>query len=339
MNPERILSHGEKLIESLFEKGAISKEKKGELEKELPWSCGPKSPSLPIQAVLIIGAWISAFLFLACLATLGVLDPSKAASCIILGFVLVMGAITWVRSRDETEPFKTLDLFAEQFSVVCILAGKLCIFLGFLNLMGWKSVSDPLVPFTALIIAGITYPFFNVNLERFLSSFAAFNLCAFWCHHEFPPGIPILAALLLALGWKISVDQTLERAGRPLLMASVLVLSLLCLVSQVESHSMKQEFDMASTLLCLVLLLAFQWNWWMVYSQSKKGQRALIFICFSFIALFFLWVPGGILLPYSLVVYYFMMRVDLATKSYYLMGAGVILLALRIGVELWRGRA
>jgi uncharacterized membrane protein len=211
----------------------------------------------------------------------------------------------------------------------------------------------------ALFLAVSTYPFFGVPLERFLSMWGALSLCGWHFQNHLPLGIPIFTVILLLVISLVCTKEAFDRQGRPLVLASIMVVGSICLWSQIQSHGNQPFAHLPYYTLSVIFLGVFLAAWIPLVRKYQESRKALNFFCASFIALVFLGVPGllfavlliflgtyqrdllllipgGILLPYSLSAYYYLMKVDLATKSYYLMGAGVFLLIVRKGFELWK---
>jgi len=348
-NPESPLE----LLDALETETNISRQRKEDLEKLIPWSLKYEEATLPIQILLIAGAWVSAIMFLAFLAALGLFNSSNSTVLIFLGLVLTIGAIGLDRVGGLKKEFQPSQLFLQQFSVVCILAGKICILIGILSILKWRAVSDPSFPLFTLLIALLTYPFFKVPLERFLSMGAALSVVAVWVQNELPIALPFYTIILLVLSGLVYTQEKLYREGRPFLFSSILTICWICGFNQVQLSAKSNLIQFPYYALILVFLLAFAVVWIpALREEDAPGNRALSFfggayfllsfigvpgILFALLLIFYgtrqadnlLLLPGLFLLPYSLGAYYYLLQVDLATKSYLLMGSGVLLLVLR----------
>jgi len=323
-----------------------------------------KTPiSLYIKSLLNIGAFFSAlFLIAFILSLLGSfrLIGENALSLMIWGTIFI-GTAFFIYKNNHQEENSFSYLFNIQLSLIFMVAGKILFIFGFLMLfgrnlhlnfinLGWT------LSFVILLLT-LTYPFYKIFIDRFLSIFALLVSIIFNLYHEhhvdlinlffvaqiiamifflmnnrLKDVLPIAYALVCSLCWMtlfMVIDKTpLTPSLQGLLNPNMVHISMINIglsfglivsILSIANISKKLELEPLIIVIMGVIALGF---------LSATGILLALILLVLGRAKYdkFLYILGGLFLGIFLFFYYYSLSLTLAYKSAILVGSGILLL-------------
>jgi|WetSurMetagenome_2_1015567.scaffolds.fasta_scaffold07101_5 hypothetical protein len=315
-----------------------------------------------IKSLMNIGAFLSAFfLMLFVFSILGIyhLIGEHALNLLILGTIFIGGAL-FVPFYNRNVEDSFAYLFNRQLSLIFMVTGKSLFCFGVISLfnhshrfvfldVGW------ILSFTILLLTLLTYSFYSVFIERFLSVFALLYVMTFSFYHENPLfvslffGFQLFAFIFLLIKRNISSLMIpiiyalagslsgimLSIAGNPLtpvlrdLITHIsyiplinISLSLGLIASIIHLGSVQKRVELEPLIIASVGAIALGF-------LSATGILLALILLVLGRAKFdkLLYLMGGIFLGVFLFFYYYNLSFTLMYKSSILVGSGVLLLA------------
>ncbi len=320
--------------------------------------------SLYVKVLMNVGAFFSAFfLMLFVFSILGTfrLIGENAPSLMIWGIILMSGAfLLHIKKQINDDSFACL--FDRQLSLIFMMVGKLLFIFGFFTIfdrshhlnmvnLGW------ILSFIILLLTLLTYPLYQIFIERFLSVFTllvsvSFNLyygqhfvlmnlffviqmiamLFFLTNNRLKDVLPIAYALVCALCWmtlfwvmeKTPLTPSLHGLLRPDMIYISMInigLSLGLIVSILYVASISKKLELESLIIAIIgaIVLGF---------LSATGILLALMLLILGRAKYdrFLYIVGGLFLGVFLFFYYYSLSLTLAYKSAILVGSGILLL-------------
>lgn len=303
---------------------------------------GPADP-IYLQILFGIGAWFAAVCLLVSIVISGMLaDGSGAIGC---GIVFLVAAIIISRSSKVT--------FLIQLSLAMGFAGHALVLFGAIE--AFDGLEIPTILISHAVICAVVYPLFPNSIYRFLAPTVLALLAIGWIFEE---EMFSLVHVLVAAETLLAGVLLLRKKRPPWLVplvysAAAMLPATLLFLSLTQMDSWRTDFHeplwpsnilLAGGLIYLYLHLAG--------GPKRIGEPWLILAIVSTILLGIFTTPGilvaiGLLiagyafgdriltamsyvfLPYFLVVFYYVLDVDLAYKSWILAGSGAGLLVVR----------
>lgn len=321
--------------------------------------------SLYIKSLINIGAFFSSlFLISFILSLLGLfrLVGDNAPSLMIWGTIFIGIAFFIYKNNHHDDENSFSNLFNLQFSLIFMATGKLLFIFGFFTIfdrshhlnivnLGW------ILSFIILLLTLLTYPFYKIFIDRFLSIFALLVSIEFNFYHghhvvlmnlffvaqviamiflltnnRLKDILPIAYALVCSLCWitlfmvinKTPLTPFLHGFLKPdmfyISMINIgLTLGLIVSIAYVASLSKKLELEPLIITIIGVIALGF---------LSTTGILLALILLVLGRAKYdqFLYIVGGLFLGVFLFFYYYSLSLTLAYKSAILVGSGVLLL-------------
>jgi hypothetical protein len=354
----------QQLLDTLENKHVLNNEQVSQIKDYLLNSYKPPI-SLYIKNLLNIGAFFSAlFLIAFILSLLGSLRliGENAPSLMIWGAIFIGIAFFIHNNNHQDDENSFSNLFNVQFSLIFMMSGKLLFIFGFfmifdrshhLNMvnLGW------ILSFIILLLTLLTYPFYKIFIDRFLSIFALLISVTFTIYHEhhivlmnlffiaqvvamifflinnhLKDVLAIVYALVCSLCWmtlfmvidKTPLTPSLHGLLKPdmvyISMINIgLSLGLMVSIAYVASISKKLELEPLIIAIMGAIALGF---------LSATGILLALILLVLGRAKYdhFLYILGGLFLGIFLFFYYYSLSLTLAYKSAILVGSGILLL-------------
>jgi hypothetical protein len=321
--------------------------------------------SLYIKILLSIGAFFSTLFFISFILSLLVplrLIGNNAPSLMIWGTIFI-GIAFFVHKNNRHEDENSFsNLFNVQLSLIFMMAGKLLFIFGFfmifdrshhLNIvnLGW------ILSFIILLLTLLTYPFYQIFFERFLSVFTLLVSITFATYHEhhvvlmnlffvaqviamiffltnnrLKDVLPITYALVCSLCWMtlfMVIDKTpLTPSLQGLLKPEIVYISMIniglslgLIVSILYVASLSKKLELEPLIIAIVGAIA------LAFLSATGILLALILLVLGRAKYDrFLYILGGLFLGVFLFFYYYSLSLTLAYKSAILVGSGILLL-------------
>jgi hypothetical protein len=301
------------------------------IENRLSETSGDSESPWYLNVIVTFGAWIAGACFIGFLELTHVI-PSGNVAKLLVG-VLFIGAATFLN-------YVSRNLFQSQLALAISVSGHALVLSSVERLFGYELSA---LAFAAFIIAAFLYPLYRNQLHRFLSCMLVTTITLWWfldCHPHWFHVLVLAETIGIAL---ILTGLVPLRSLRPLgyACAASLLLALLveCLpLRSVEIIWLPTRIIMIAALLGLYVFLA--------ENRQNLLTEPLIVAMFATVILGMVSAPGilvaiGILvlvfLPVFIGLYYYDMKVDLATKSWMLglSGAGLLLIRWVLSYRPW----
>ena len=310
-----------------------------EAERPSPWY---------LKAMTAIGAWLAGIFFLGFVACTGIVDDSPP-SLGAWGAILLAAAVTIWRTLGRIE-------FASQFALaLSVAAHALLIYVATEVAPDWDGAETGAAALVAVALSVVLYPVYRDLVHRFLSSLLAIGLVIGWLVIEGSSHLLHVAIAMQIVG--ICVLFASERVRRlriaraltPLGYALVVSLLGTVVVTALASSEIGTPLWPSSVVLAIALLYLLGWAWeWGDWLRSEPALWAVGVVVLLgavstpglLVALALLVIGhasenrileglGLAFLPVFVVVFYYMLDVDLLTKSAILLASGAVLLAAR----------
>lgn len=322
------------LLSILQARGTVSPTEVSMVASCLDVAPAPPRPPVLVSGLMGCGAWVAAVLFVSFLAAIHLVGEKGSANVAVGGMLIGM-AVAAYRSPGAT-------IFMTQMGLALSVAGHLVLNAGACILLDTHYAPALVMPLAAAAL----YPVVRDSLHRFLTVLAAVEsvvACLLIFHApESLHAVTLLQVMaILAAFLPARVPSALRPAGHAVACSLVVNVLLMGIPTMVKVHSWP-----SSVILTMALLVACRWA--AAGAAPSLQQRLPVAV----IALGLLSTPGilaallllvigfgsgrhgpGTLalafLPVFLVLYYYNLQVDLAYKSWILMGSGVVLLAAR----------
>jgi hypothetical protein len=304
---------------------------------------------LYIRILSGIGAWVAAIFLIFFLGISHILQGGWGA--VVCGILFLAGGIGIARATRRT--------FANQLSLALVFSGNLLILFGAGEVFRFRNLS--LFIITHAIVCVIVYPLFSESIYRFVGPTVLVVLVTAWIieqklfvlMHFLIAAETLFAGALLLLKKRRASLEPLVYSAAIMLPTTLLLMNLthasLGELADVWGRGFKEPLWPSSLLLTLGLIY--------LYFQLAGGKKMfqnslLLFAVLSTILLGIVTTPGilvafGLLivgyafddriltgLSYLfllcfLVVFYYTLNIDLASKSWVIGGSGVVLLIVR----------
>jgi hypothetical protein len=337
------------LLEHLRAQGLITEGGVKRIAERLEKSTGESKDPLYIRILSGIGAWVAAIFLILFLGISGIIQGGMGA--FICGILFLIGGIGVAKASKGT--------FVNQLSLALVFSGNLLVLIG----AGEVSRLHHLYVFviTHAIVCMIVFPLFSNSIYRFVAPTVLAALLTAWIIEQklFVLMHFLIAAETFFAGTLLLLKKRQAWVG-PLLYSAALMLPTTLLLmnlthaqlgefANVWGRGFKEPLWPSSLLLTLGLIY--------LYFQLAGGKKLfhnslLIFAVLSTILLGIVTTPGilvavgllivgyafddRILTGFSylfllcfLVVFYYTLNIDLASKSWVIGGSGVILLVIR----------
>ena len=322
------------LLSVLQAQGTISPEEVALVASRLHVAPAPPSPPLLVSGLMGCGAWVSALFFVAFLAMIHLVGEGGTSN-IAVGGVLIGCAVAAYRSPGAT-------LFLRQLGLALSVAGHLILNAGACLLLDTHYAPALVMPLAAAAL----YPLVRDSLHRFLMVLAAVEsvvVCLLW--HGTSESLHAITLIevvgILAAFLPARVSSAFRPAGYALACSLVINVLLVGIPTMLKIHAWP-----STVILTVALVVACRW------AAAGAGPSVQQRVAVAVIALGLLSTPGILaallllvigfgsgrrgldalamaFLPVFLVLFYYNLEVDLAYKSWILMGSGVVLLAVR----------
>ena len=300
-----------------------------------------KKKPLPLYLMILtgIGAFIALFCFVVFLAATYIIDFYNEVNLLIWGVIFISGAIVIQKFTNHKNIVK--QSFFIQSSLAFIVVGQLLLFIAVTSLLDsfWTAI------FVLVILTSITYYFYHLSVDRFLSSF---GLLLFVWTDLFGNDQTLLFngffLVQLVVAGLLLTDSKVKNDYIPL--AYALVFSLSINVLFVESF-------VVNIFVAIGLIALFAW---VAEGRNKLKTQPLLLACIGALLLGIISAPsilfaialmvlgyakhekkltiiGGLLMPVFLFYYYYNLEVSLLVKSLILIGSGMVLLVGRFYMQ------
>ena len=310
---------------------------------------------VPLMARFVqgVGAWVSVCFMLIFLTVAKIINFKYMASWGLFGAGFMALAVI-LHKINSAYPEKEQSLFLDQLSFVLILSGKYIIVGGFVELMPHSFGRSPLIPgVIGLILSIISYRLYPSNIERFISLTVSLFFILTWTMNDgFSTKYLILPLQLILIVLIFSFEKfhrNFRIVGYSLVcvFVSIIWVNNLMIETSRRNPQINQLFldgIIAVFVILLILKGALIYKKTLQYKDYGMIIGVLMLIAFGIPGLVLslgIYVLGSINenrllmalawinLTFSLSRFYYLLKIDLATKSYLLICCGLLTLAAR----------
>ncbi|MCA0433250.1 MAG: DUF4401 domain-containing protein [Proteobacteria bacterium] len=344
------------LLEAWRRSGMLSPDNQGRLEQFIQSQHRGKELPLYLRALVGLGAFIAALCFIIALGVSGVIDFDSKAGPIVWGLVFVAVAKFLLKSAGQQDGTVRHD-FLVQTSFCAMAMGKGLFVAGFAQMFATNSTWA--ITAALLFITAALYRFYDLSIDRFLSSLAV--LCSILFNIVLTNYSGLVASLLLnlfflgqlVLAAVLFTDARANRIFVPLAYAAAFSLCITVVYLAAESTiGLSGNGQPHGSLLMTVSLTAALAGLiaWAAGGVDKLKSEPLLVALFGAVLLGVIAAPGVILSVYLMVLgyarherlllfmgialcpvviffYYYNLDISLMAKSGVLVGSGLVLLA------------
>jgi hypothetical protein len=346
MNDAAQISVGE-LLRRLEAEGYVDELGIGRVAAHLHDLDAERSSPWYLKVMTGIGAWLAGIFFLGFLACAGVVSETPL-SLGTWGVILLVGAVTIWRMLGRID-------FASQFALALSVAAHALLIYVAGEVAPGTGGELGAAALMAVVLCALLYPLYREPVHRFLSSLLAVGLAVAWlvtegADHLIHAAVAIQIAGVCAIFASERVRRRpIARALAPLGYALAISLLVTSLVAVVAATEIRTPLWPSSAILAAALVYVIVWAgggggwlrkepaWWAIGVAVLLGAvstpgllAALALLAIGFASEDYLLEGLGLaFLPVFVVVFYYMLEVDLLTKSAILLASGVVLLAAR----------
>jgi hypothetical protein len=351
--------HAGNLLTALEDAGRITPSDRRELGTAIQANCQETELPLYLRVLAGVGAFIASLCIMGFLSMAKLIDFSHAQETVAWGAGFIAGGVFLARQAARTAGV-ALHSFVMQWSFCFVGIGKMLVTGGAMQAAsGWHNEGWS-AAFALAGVTAITWPFYRMSVDRYLSSAVVLLLVLFnlatdrnfgETHGLFLNGFLALqlcaAALIFTSGW-------VTRGFLPLGYALATGLAATALVFSVHLHKLSYQAEAFNPAFSAVLLAAalIALTGWAAGGLHRLQQEPFliaglgaallgltgapaILLSLGFMVLGYarhdrLLMSGGALLaPVSLWFYYYSLDLTLFAKAAVLIGSGAVLLAGR----------
>lgn len=341
------------LLKILAQKELVEKEQEQEVVNFIAKHYKEKELPIYLQVFTFFGVFLASLCFIAFLHLFGIIDFDDRNNLILFGLIFIGIAFSLYLKVNYEHTVK--ESFYLKFSLVSMLIGKIMFALEFSAFMRDKSMGTLI---GSIIITFITYPFYKVSIDRFLSS-AACLLLLFININIRNVQIKQFENILFYMFFLshlilVAFLFTYSKFKRDFIPLSYALIFSLCLTQIAHmfgtSTSLNKEIINVHQMfynIGLMLWLVFLVHW--VSKGFKNFNKEPLFIALGCIVLLgiisasnimlaiglmiigyakhenLLNIIGGFFLAVSLFGYYYSLELTLLQKSGVLLGSGILL--------------
>ncbi len=338
------------VLTELNAKGLVEESKLDQISEFITTRAKQRVP-IYIMIMLGMGALVASSLFVLLLLVGGVFY--EPAVILMFGIAIIVGVVVAHQFTPDMDWSPAISTFMMQISVTLMLMGKTFFIIGFTVCMDLSSVWN--VTLAMLLVTAGTYYFYNIALDRFLSTLAVLasvlaNMCFFNdSNDQFINELFVVqfigAAALLSCPRVPSIFTPMAYAFVFSLCATVFLSSSWTYYSDVTISLLLMNAVLSLGLIALFVLV----------SGGVKSVRIVPFIIFAAFALLmnFFSAPGlllalgllvlgyykddkivlglgCLLFPLCLIDFYYALNITLLQESLLLVGSGILLFLVRI---------
>ena len=308
---------------------------------------------LIVRFVQGVGAWISACFMLTFLVVAKIINFKYMASWGLFGAGFMTLAVILHKTNDARIE-KEQSLFLDQLSSVLMLSGKFIMVGGFYQLLYYSFGRSLLIPgVIGLILSIITYRLYPSNIERFISFTVSLFFILIWTMDDGFSTKSLILPLQLILIVLIFSYEKFHRNFRIVGYSLVCVFVSTIWVNNLMIETFRRnlqinQFFLDDIIAVIVIMLILKGA--LIYKKTLQYKDYGMIIGILMLVAFR--IPGLILalgiyvlgsinenrllmalawinLTFSLSHFYYLLKIDLATKSYLLICCGLLTLAAR----------